>query len=276
MRSHSDWQAKNKEPWEYGAEFTEINRETINLRYRLLPYIYTTMAEAAVSGIPAMRPMMFDHPGVTRLMENDSQFMFGPDILVAPVLGKGETRKEVDLPPGTWYEYWTGTRTKGGNRATVAAPINRIPFFVRAGVVIPMRQTVQHTGEAPIDPLTLLVYPADGGTPHASSYYEDDGVSFRHEKGFFFRRTGTVTSSDSACSLSISAAEGSYAPPARMLLVKFQDCAVEPAVVSLDGRPVGRMSTGSTPPHWSYDQAGRTVALILPDRRSQIDISVRK
>jgi len=89
MRAHSVINERNKEPWEYGDMFTEINRETINLRYRLLPYIYTAMAGASSSGIPAMRPMAFEFPEEARFAETADEFMFGPDLLVAPSWPKG-------------------------------------------------------------------------------------------------------------------------------------------------------------------------------------------
>ncbi len=100
MRAHSVINERNKEPWEFGDEFTDINRESINLRYRLLPYLYTTMYQASVSGIPPMRPMVFAFPKEREFVMNDDQFMFGDDMLVAPVLSEGARGKRRATPAG--------------------------------------------------------------------------------------------------------------------------------------------------------------------------------
>jgi alpha-glucosidase len=266
MRAHSVINEKNKEPWEYGDEYTAINRETLNLRYRLLPYIYTVMADAAASGMPAMRPLLFAFPEDGNGIRNDNEFLFGNDLLVAPVTEPGATARSLYLPAGEWFDYWTNQRYQGARSVTVAAPVNTIPLFVRSGAVLPSRQVVQYTDQAPIDPLTFTVYP--GGLQSDAQYYEDDGISFAYEKGTFFRRTVNQWNAEGSTTLTFSAVEGSYRPPQRDVLVRFVDVQKAPSAVEVDGKMLPSMekspATRGTPGWW-YTPGERTVTVQLPE-----------
>ena len=155
MRSHSEINSPNKEPWEYGKEFEDINRRTIELRYELFPYLYSSFHDASVTGIPMMRPLVFDYPEDQRTYHRADEFIFGKDILVAPVLQPGATHRDVYLPAGAWYDYWSDTSYTGSQTVTVDAPLDRVPFFVKAGSVIPSRGTEQYTSEIPLDTIFL-------------------------------------------------------------------------------------------------------------------------
>jgi alpha-glucosidase len=276
MRSHSVINEKNKEPWEYGSAFTDINRETINLRYRLLPYIYTVMSASSLSGLPAMRPMVFEHPGDARFTSTAGQFMFGDDMLAAPVLAEGETTKTVELPHGRWHDFWTGRAMNGGATYTVPAPIGHLPLFVPAGATIPMQQIVQHTGEAPINPLTLRTFPSHDGKAYISHYYEDDGSSFAYVDGVSFRRTFTARSVPGQVVLSLSGVEGSYVPPGRGVAVQFVDFGADPpSRVTLNGMRVAKAARGSGSidgSGWEFDAPARTVIVRVPDSRGPMEL----
>jgi hypothetical protein len=148
---------------------------------------------------------------------------------------------------------------------TVPAPLSGIPFFVRAGAVVPTRQVVQHVGEAPIDPLTFTVYP--GELQSASDYYEDDGLSFDYRQGKFFRRTVTQWNAEAGMTVVLGAAKGSWVPPQRDVLVRVLDVRREPGAVELDGNAVkkedGPGARGSA--LWWYDTGERTVTVRLPE-----------
>jgi len=278
MRAHSVINEKNKEPWEYGDEYTAINRETINLRYRLLPYIYTTMAGASATGIPAMRPMVFVFPGDPRFGESADEFMFGEDLLVAPVITEGDRERSVDLPAGTWYDFWSGLPSAGGGRVTVGAPVNRIPIFARAGAVIPTQQAVQYTAQAPIAPLTLIAFPPPPQGETTSAYYEDDGTSFGYERGVFYRRAFHQSIVGRTRTLRIDPVEGSYVPPARSLQIRFRSCLAAPAAVRIGSRAVERDGGAGTAgaPVWAYDAAEKSVLVTLPDARGAIEVVVQE
>lgn len=273
MRAHSVINEKNKEPWEYGEEFTRINRGTINLRYRLLPLLYTEMERASRTGIPPMRPLVFDYPEDGAVLFSDTEFLFGEHLLVAPVLEAGRTERSLRLPAGTWYDFWTGRRYEGSRGVTVPAPPDRIPVFVRAGAVIPTRQVVQYTDEAPIDPLTLTVYPA--ALQATASTYEDDGLSFAYERGVYFRRRITQWNSSSATTLTLGAAEGSWTPPRRAVVVRFLDTLGEPSGVELDGRPLTKSVADAEGVNlWWYDAEGRTAVVRLAEDRAERRVRV--
>ena len=108
------------------------------------------------------------------------QFLWGDDLLVAPVTRAGATAWPVYLPAGGWYDFWTGARHEGPGGVTVDAPLERLPLFVRAGAIVPMGPVVQHTGERPLDEVTVLIYPADASR---FELYEDDGRSNGYRRG---------------------------------------------------------------------------------------------
>ena len=130
---------------------------------RLLPYIYTLAWEAHTRGLPLMRPLALDYPDDPNVWELGSQYLLGPDLLVAPVTRAGATHWPVYLPAGGWYDFWTGERYEGGQSVSVATPLETVPLFARGGSIIPLGPVMQRTDERPLDDLTLLVYPGASG-----------------------------------------------------------------------------------------------------------------
>ncbi len=278
MRAHSVINEKNKEPWEYGDVYTDINRETINMRYRLLPYIYTAMAGASSSGIPAMRPMVLEFPEEARFAETADEFMFGSDLLVAPVVTAGDLRRSVDFPQGTWYDFLSGVSVEGGNSVAVDAPVGRIPVFARAGSVIPTQQTVQYTSQAPISPLTLYAFPPRPGTDALSPYYEDDGYSFNYAKGEYYRRVFRQSQNGRDRTITIGAVEGSYVPPPRPVLLRFMGCQTSPSAVRMGARRLDHVEhlSGQDASGWTYDGENKSVIVMFPDSRQEIEVIVQQ
>src|SRR5439155_1184664 len=158
----------------------KICREYAELRYRLLPYTYTLAWQAHTLGLPLMRPLVLNYPDDPRVWQLGHEFLWGDDLLVAPVTREGATAWPVYLPAGGWYDFWSGTRHEGPGGVTLEAPLERLPLLVRAGSILPLGPVVQHTRERPLDEITLLIYP-DG----ASSFelYEDDGRSNAYREG---------------------------------------------------------------------------------------------
>ncbi len=174
-RIHSSAGTPDQEPWSFGPEVEAISRRYLELRYRLLPYLYTAVWQAATTGIPIVRPLMLAYPDDLRARRIDDQFLFGDAILVAPVVEQGAVSRSVYLPHGEWYDFWTNQLCQGGQTVEVRAPLDMLPLFVRAGAVIPLWDAQQYVGEKSLDGLTLLAYRADG--EHHSALYEDDGLS---------------------------------------------------------------------------------------------------
>jgi alpha-glucosidase len=189
MRSHTNAGSKDKEPWSYGPEFERINRKTIELRYKLLPYLYSVFHEHTQTGAPVMRPLWFEYPKDVRTYLIEDEYLVGHEILVAPVLSEGEVRRSVYFPKGDeWVDWWTGERHQGGSEAEIIAPVDRLPLFARAGAAIPVQPVVQHTGEMTRAPVTVLVVP---GTDNASEFYEDAGEGYDYQRGAFSMTTVT-------------------------------------------------------------------------------------
>ncbi|NLX58614.1 MAG: glycoside hydrolase family 31 protein [Phycisphaerae bacterium] len=130
----------DNEVWSYGDEAYAIFRDLLLLRERLRPYIMEQMGKASHTGAPPMRPLFFDFPDDARCQAVADQFMFGPDLLVAPVLAEGARSREVYLPAGTqWTDAWTGRQIDGGCTLTAPAPLDRIPLYLRNGATLPIR-----------------------------------------------------------------------------------------------------------------------------------------
>ncbi len=278
MRGHSVINERNKEPWAFGPEFTDINRSTINLRYRFLPYIYTVMREASVTGIPAMRSMVLAFPDDERSAGIDDEYMFGSELLVAPVLEESARQRTLSLPRGTWYDLWTDSAAVGGQDITVAAPIGRLPLFARAGAIIPTQQVVQYADEAPADPLTILVYPPKGENESSTDYYEDDGHSLRYTRGEYFLRTITQKQTGSTRTITLGAPHGTYKPQARSVVLELHAVPGPPEAITLNGLEVpafaerGKTRGGSW---WAFD-ASKNVITINFSESLATDVAVVK
>ena len=164
----------------HDAEVEEVCREYLNLRYRLLPYLYSSVAQAHRTGLPIMRPLWLAFPADSRSLMCDDEYLFGDHILVAPVLAPSAQKRAVSLPPGQWHDFWTGDPVTGGQEVSRTVDLKTMPLYVRAGAVIPLGPVRQYVTEPVDGPLTLRVYPGADGR---FSLYEDDGESFRYEHG---------------------------------------------------------------------------------------------
>ena len=195
-----------KEIWRWDEPTQKILADTIRLRYRLLPYIYSTSWQVTSAGGTMLRPLMMDFGGDTNALDTGDQFLFGREIMVSPVTGAGAVTRGVYLPGGgDWYDFWTGKRTGGGQRIEAAAPIEILPLFVPAGSILPLGPVMQYTSEKPADPVELRVYRgADGGF----TLYEDAGDGYDYEKGVF--AAIPLTWNESAGTLTIGARQGKF------------------------------------------------------------------
>lgn len=188
MRAHSAVDTRPHEPWSFGSDVEALAREAIRLRYRLLPYLYSVFAHTAESGLPVMSPMVLHWPHDERFHALWDQFMFGPSIMVAPVLYPDQRKRLVSLPEGLWYDFHSGTPVEGPADIVVDTPIEQIPVFVRGPAVIPMQRSVSHTRQD-VSTIELHCYPAPEGSSTMFELYEDDGQSRPQASGYAFRRT---------------------------------------------------------------------------------------
>ena len=185
LYSMSGWAAKDKRPWLYGEEATDINRSYLQLRQQLMPYIYTLAAESHRSGLPMMRSLALEYPKDpgSYSVEANNEFLLGGDYLVAPVFTKTTVRNGIYLPAGEqWIDYWTGTVYEGGQVLNGhPAPLDKLPIFVRAGAVVPQGIVARNASLVPEDSaVTITTYP-QGESSFA--LYEDDKVTRAYADG---------------------------------------------------------------------------------------------
>jgi alpha-D-xyloside xylohydrolase len=167
--------------WRFGPEVEKVSHDYLDLRYRLLPYIYSEASRVTFDGSTLMRPLVMDFADDAAALEQKYEFMFGPAFLVSPVLQGGATNWDVYLPKaaGGWFDFWTGEKLAGGQTVKVAAPLAQIPLHVRAGSIIPIGPTEEYTGEKPANPIELRIYPGADG---AFTLYEDEGDNYNYER----------------------------------------------------------------------------------------------
>lgn len=175
----------NQEPWSFGEKYTTLAKEAIELRYKLLPYLYTAMQGYCTQGIPVITPIVMAYPNDPKAAKHESQFLWGDSLLVAPVERKNATSLNVWLPEGDWYDYHSGKLFKGNKLHKIKVQIGTIPIFAKAGTIIPEYPIRQYVGEKEIDLLTLRAFPLDSKAQ--GSLYEDSGNGFSHQKGNFLK-----------------------------------------------------------------------------------------
>jgi alpha-D-xyloside xylohydrolase len=178
FRTHGSRPAN--EVWSYGKEAEPILEKYLRLRYQLMPYIYSLGYRTWLTGSPFLRALPLDFANDPKVADLRDEYMFGPAFLVAPVTEQGATSRQVYLPAGAdWYNFWTNERIKGGQTVAVAAPIDTIPLFVRAGSIVPLGSAVESTHQAQgID--RVRVYP---GADADFTLFSDDGKTYAYEKG---------------------------------------------------------------------------------------------
>lgn len=266
-RNHAAKYTADQEPWSFGPDVEAISREYLQLRYRLLPYLYNVFYEAARTGLPIMRPLLLEYPDDEHALHVSDQFLLGRDLLVCPVYQPGATHRMVYLPAGTWVDFWTGQRLAGGRFVVAEAPLERMPLYVRDGAVIPMEPPVNHTGERDGKQLTLHVYAGEEGR---FELYEDAGEGYGYKRGEWsltavdVRRTDrgiTVTVSDPMVA-GVAAEAGtngggtrSFQPPREQVTVHVHLCGLglgEDSVVRVNGaviapRDLSHVDAGESP-----------------------------
>jgi alpha-D-xyloside xylohydrolase len=225
LRLHGE--LRPREPWTFGKQAYKAMLRFDQLRYRLLPYIYSLAGAVTHGGGTILRPLVMDFPGDVIARRVLDQYMFGPALLVAPVTEYKARRRPVYLPEGAeWYDFWTGIMLAGGKTVDSPAPYDSMPLYVKAGSIIPFGPALQYTDEKPVDPITLYVY---AGADGVVMLYEDDGVTYGYERQKFTRIQ--IHWSDAAKTLTIGKREGSF--PGMLAKRTFKVVLISPS------KPVG-------------------------------------
>lgn len=194
FRNHSCIHTRDQEPWAFDEQTLNINRKYIKLRYKLLPYLYDILWKGENTGLPVMRPLVMHYENDTNVHEINDQFLFGENILVAPVMEQGKKLRTVYLPEGIWVDYWTKEVIEGGRHIIKEAPLDICPVFIKAGSIIPNYPAQNYVGEADIKEITIDVYPGEGQYTH----YVDDKESYNYRNGEYTLYEFNITGSEKA------------------------------------------------------------------------------
>jgi alpha-glucosidase len=252
-RDHTAKDTADQEPWASGPEQESIRRRYIELRYRLMPYLYTGIEEATRTGIPMMRPLFLEYPQRTDFYKDNRDFLFGRDFFVAPVVTEMVDAEEVYLPPGDWYDFWSSEKHAASALPLRLHPkLEELPLYVRAGAIIPMQPLVQSTQETPAGPLQLRVYPGDDCR---GTLYADDGHTFAYERGEFLRVNYSCQASSSGMSISSALEKNSFQPWWTAEEIILYGAPASPKSIAVDGQAITESR---------YDARSHSVTFLVP------------
>jgi len=183
FRTHSSGDHGDQEPWSFGEKTIDLVRKTLELRYRLLPYMYTTFYQYVSNYMPMTKPISYVYQDDVNAITREDEFILGDNILVCPVSQPNTSTQFMYLPKGDWFDFYSNEVTTGGHSMDVAVTMETIPVFIKAGAVIPLYPVQQYVGEKEIKEITLQVYV--GGEENNSYLYEDRGNGKEHRSGKF-------------------------------------------------------------------------------------------
>ena len=263
FRTHSHYDTPDQSPWSFGEWTEDIVRYYINLRYELLPYMYSEMRRASLDGTPFMRPLFFDFQNDPVCAQADWQhtFLAGPALLVAPVVKDGARSQSVYLPHGRWFDPWTGESHEGGQSILVNAPLERLPYFYRAGAIVPRRGVQQHVGESPLTELIVDVVPRDSAT---YTLYLDAGDGFGYRTGAYDEIRFRLTSDGLSWILHVESSSGQWAAGIKNIRIRMLGSAAMPRGLRINDEAL-----------LFEDDAARTEARIVQDEeRRRFEITL--
>jgi alpha-glucosidase (family GH31 glycosyl hydrolase) len=258
--------------WAYPEPYSSVLRSTFQLRYSLLPYIYTEARRTYDTGVAFLRPLYYDWPNDQHAYENKGEYLYGEQMLVAPVVTaadkvSGLAEEDVylpagDWPGGDWIEWPTGKHLAGGATAHRSFSIDQSPVYLKAGAIIPMQPAMQHTGEKPVDPLIVNVWPMAPGAHSNYTVYEDSGASVEYQHGVFARTPIEASQAGDTLRVEIRPVEGSYPGMLRTRSYEIR--------LPADWPPEHVTVNGASVPHagptgkggWSFE--GNTLTTIIP------------
>lgn len=235
MRTHSSGDHGNQEPWSFGENALKIVREFIQLRYSLLDYLYTAFDQYTSHGTPILRPISFVdlHDDETHYREDE--FLFGDHILVCPILDN-HLGRYLYLPKGEWYDFWTGEVHTGQNgELHKNCGLEKIPLYIRAGAVIPIRPMMNYVGEEKINQLTLRIFYSESAVE--SQLFVDRGDGYDYKRGYYLRSTFTTQGGLKKWKI-LQYTSGSYIPDYQTYRIELNYLPYEPKFIDVDGERI--------------------------------------
>ncbi|HXR39514.1 MAG TPA: TIM-barrel domain-containing protein [Terracidiphilus sp.] len=284
LRTHT---TKNPESerraWAYPEPYSSILRSTFQLRYALEPYLYTEARRTYDTGVAFFRPLYYDWPEDQAAYDSKGEYVFGDQLLVSPVTApvdkaSGLATEKVWLPKGEWIEWPTGKHFAGPTAVERSFSIEQTPVYLRAGAIVPMQPPMRYTGEKPVDPLIVNVWPLADGATSNYSVYEDSGHSVDYQHGVYAKTPIKATQSGDTLKIEIGPVEGGYAG---MLKTRGFEVRLPadwpPAAVTVNGVAVKRAGpTGKG--GWSFE--GNTLTTVIPvpsgSTAAKVTVEVRR
>lgn len=273
------------EPWMFGQEAEQLSREAIQLKYRLFPYIYTYAREAHDTGMPLMRALLLEYPNDKETFKLNGEFLFGKELLVAPVVEKGAVTKEVYLPEGEWINYHDGKTVYTGSKwITVEAPLNVIPLFVKKGSIIPTMPVMQYIHENHVYPVILDVFPAAINKQAAFTLYEDEGENLDYLKNIAaYTQFTCLTNKDSYVLNVAPRTEAGFKVTKGRNLVFQLHLDAKPSQITVNEQKIKfiksvpeKSTTQSGNLIWSWDTKKQICSIIIPDNGAANAIMLKR
>jgi alpha-glucosidase len=254
FRAHTALNYPDQEPWTYGEPYLSIVRRFIELRYELLPYLYTALWQMATRGWPMVRPLAWADPDNASLWDVDDAFLCGDSLLVAPILEAGGAKRDVELPQGTWYDFWTNRDWEGNQTVEVLAPLESIPLLVREGTVLTLGEIGPSVEQRKDKFLRLGIYPTAGPGRATSELYEDAGEGLDYMHGAQRVSRFVMARDDETLTVDWQR-EGAYRPPYEHVELTLNGLRRAPQAIEVDGELYNVVTA---------DPARRTVLLGIP------------
>ena len=266
-----------QEPWVHGEPYTLWNRRTIQWRYELMPFLYSLAHQAATSGVPMNVPVAFHYTSDTNTWsQNEYDFLVGRDLLAAPVVNSGAVTRTAYLPAGTdWYFAGTDDRYAGGQSVEVKASLGSLPYFMRAGGILPQGPAMDYADAIAASYLDIHVWP---GASNTFTLFEDDGLTTNHLAGQRALTALQVSGSSTQLTVSVGARSGSYVPPARDWYVVAHAMS-NLTRVTAHGQELTRFGRRADLelvglPGWCYDTVSRQATVRYPDTGAAVTFAL--
>jgi alpha-glucosidase (family GH31 glycosyl hydrolase) len=268
--------------WAYPEPYSSILRSAFQLRMSMQPYIYTEARRTYDTGVAFFHPLYYDWPNQDAAYTSKNEYIFGSQMLAAPVTEaadatSGLATEKIWLPPGEWIEWPTGKHFTGPITINRSFSIDQIPVYLRAGAIVPMQPAMLYTGEKPVDPLIVNIWPLAPGQSSHYSLYADSGLSVEYQRGVFTRTPIHATETGDTLRVEIGPVEGSFPG---MLKTRSYELRLPadwpPASVTVDGKPIPQAQSG----HSGWTFIGNTLTTVIPtpsfSTASKVTIEVRR
>ncbi|MGO4919711.1 glycoside hydrolase family 31 protein [Maribacter spongiicola] len=234
-RVHSSGDHGDQEPWSFGTEITDIVRKFVNLRYQLLPYLYTMFYKYTKENIPMVQSLVYFDQEDNQTHFRTDEFIFGEKILVCPIQEPNAQGRRMYIPRGDWYDFWTNEPVKGGKEKWVAAEIDMLPIFVKSGAIIPKYPIQQYVGEKKIEELVLEVYYKEG--IESSEVYEDSDDGYDYKKGRYSLSNYKLTGKENTLTIQLFK-DGTFETEYKMMKLNFHGLPFEIDSVMIDNESI--------------------------------------